>query len=685
MGIEECKKDEKNNSEIIVVGTCAVYAYDYSTHCDAGGGGEYNLTVTPGCGFNMLTWDAIPGAEHYFIYRAGHIQDYMEPLDYTKRVKDTQFKDTTSIENGKQYCYYVRGVVGDWNEIDGTIERCATPNCYEEDECKLVLKYQQDNVKYWVNDVEQPAMDTPPVNVNNRLFLVVRYVTQEISGTEISWDATTKTVIITRNDGVKIELQIGSKDAIIDGQTVQIDPNNPAVVPFIAMERTLLPMRFVAENLGATGPNDIKWFGDTKIVELRFDDPECDECEWIKGKIINFVYHAGTVTPYYEVEFEDCYKNLHLFHVEKNLADEKGETFISDAIGLCAELCVFDGIISKWNMSPELCCTNDENCEWIEGWIIYSELIHENKLRISFRKCDGTIIPNLYIKDFSEKSKNIKRDDYMAICVSREDHELIIKEWDIDNEKYCEGKKKKRHFGFVVDYVFCSEEEPSKVYGHGEGGYRWLLYVNDPDECKKLELDSFWLAQGRDTNEKVGNYRVVEDCDFEKLNEAYRDEVPTSVCLKIAKKEYSGDIPVLYGRNKVSNHKVNNQAFTLYPKNISDFENVEIGSCFFVQGNRISQPPINAYTLQLTSMEPADCPCLTPKYTEIIEKNCTDEQPYVIAKLLREDNVNREVRVTNEQCNNLRVGNCYMLSMKLVVGDDGEYWELILSNGVSCR
>ncbi len=240
---------------------------------------SFNLEVTPDCGFNMLTWDAVPGATQYFIYRGpAPGEEFDTPLlDFP--IQDTEFKDEINIKNGQEYCYFVTALNAGANEFARSNEACAIPSCHEEpdeDDCKLVLRYQQDNIMYFANG-EQKEMETPPVNVNSRLFLVVRYVTTEIPGTTIDWVGATKTVIITTRDGKKIQLQIGNKDAIIDGQVVQIDPNNPEVVPFITEGRTLCPMRFVAENLGATGPDDIRWYGDTKTVELRFDDPMCEK------------------------------------------------------------------------------------------------------------------------------------------------------------------------------------------------------------------------------------------------------------------------------------------------------------------------------------------------------------------------------------------------------------------------
>ncbi|MCK5744218.1 MAG: copper amine oxidase N-terminal domain-containing protein [Caldisericia bacterium] len=240
---------------------------------------SFNLEVTPDCGFNMLAWDAVPGATQYFIYRGtAPGEEFDTPLlDFP--IQDTEFKDEINIKNGQEYCYFVTALNAGANEFAKSNEACAIPSCHEEpdeDDCKLVLRYQQDNIMYFANG-EQKEMETPPVNVNSRLFLVVRYVTTEIPGTTIDWIGATKIVIITTRDGKKIQLQIGNKDAIIDGQVVQIDPNNPEVVPFIAEGRTLCPMRFVAENLGATGPDDIRWYGDTKTVELRFDDPMCEK------------------------------------------------------------------------------------------------------------------------------------------------------------------------------------------------------------------------------------------------------------------------------------------------------------------------------------------------------------------------------------------------------------------------
>lgn len=241
---------------------------------------QFGLKAVGECGFVSLSWNNVKGADTYWIYRGpGKGKEYPTPLtDFP--IRSTSFTDDINIKNGQEYCYFLTAVDSGAKEISKSAEACATPKCEEtrqEPTCKLVLKYQIDNTSYWVNDDSKGPMETSPVIVNSRMFLVIRYVTSEIEGTNLEWVATEKKVKIKTRKGGIIELWIGKKDARIDGKTIQIDPNNPKVVPVIKDGRTLLPMRFVGENLGATGADGIKWFESTKTVEIRVDDPVCEK------------------------------------------------------------------------------------------------------------------------------------------------------------------------------------------------------------------------------------------------------------------------------------------------------------------------------------------------------------------------------------------------------------------------
>ena len=236
---------------------------------------SFNLKATGGCGFVDLSWSSITGAESYWIYRGPEPgKEFLTPLtDFP--IKTTTFHDDINIENNKQYCYYITAVDKNADEIARSLEACTTTRCAEERTCKLVLKYQSDNVYYWVNESEKGPMETAPIIINSRLFLVIRYVTNEIKGITLEWLASERKVTINSSIGTRIELWIDKKDAKVNGKSIQIDPNNPKVVPIIRDGRTLMPMRFIAEKLGATGEDGIKWFEATKIVQLTLSDPVC--------------------------------------------------------------------------------------------------------------------------------------------------------------------------------------------------------------------------------------------------------------------------------------------------------------------------------------------------------------------------------------------------------------------------
>ena len=65
----------------------------------------------------------------------------------------------------------------------------------------------------------------------------------------------------------RIELYIDYEIATVDGKYIAIDEENPNVTPIIRNNRTLLPVRFIAENLGMT----VTWEESTKTVTLTGD------------------------------------------------------------------------------------------------------------------------------------------------------------------------------------------------------------------------------------------------------------------------------------------------------------------------------------------------------------------------------------------------------------------------------
>lgn len=114
-----------------------------------------------------------------------------------------------------------------------------------------------------IGSVEATVFDTPvindvaPVARNNRTMLPIRFVAEAL-GARVDWDANQQKVTIVR-DTLVIEIFLNSDVAFVNGQPVQLDA--PA---FAENNRTYLPLRFVAENLGAV----VEWDSATQTVTI---------------------------------------------------------------------------------------------------------------------------------------------------------------------------------------------------------------------------------------------------------------------------------------------------------------------------------------------------------------------------------------------------------------------------------
>jgi len=111
------------------------------------------------------------------------------------------------------------------------------------------------------------TIDAIPEIKLGRTFSPIRFIVEALGGT-ITWKATTHTVTIVVGKKT-IVLVIGRNYALVNGVRVPID-SNPAVVPYIqAPGRTMLPVRFISEQLGAL----VIWNSTLQQVTLVFVKP----------------------------------------------------------------------------------------------------------------------------------------------------------------------------------------------------------------------------------------------------------------------------------------------------------------------------------------------------------------------------------------------------------------------------
>lgn len=137
------------------------------------------------------------------------------------------------------------------------------------DKDDVIVSLQIDNPVMEVNGVEteiDQGRGTMPVVTNGRTLVPIRAIIEAFGG-EVGWDGTTGTVILTMDDDT-IRLVINSNIAYLNDKAETLD-----VAPAVINDRTMLPIRFVAEgfNLG------VAWDGSTRTVSVirnSFDDEE---------------------------------------------------------------------------------------------------------------------------------------------------------------------------------------------------------------------------------------------------------------------------------------------------------------------------------------------------------------------------------------------------------------------------
>ncbi len=106
--------------------------------------------------------------------------------------------------------------------------------------------------------------DVPAVIWQSRTMIPVRLISEKMGAT-VSWVDETDQVII-RKGRTTIVLTLGSSTALVNGQAVSLYDSIPATVGRLnGVERTMVPLRFVSEQLGCT----VEWEQDSYTASIR--------------------------------------------------------------------------------------------------------------------------------------------------------------------------------------------------------------------------------------------------------------------------------------------------------------------------------------------------------------------------------------------------------------------------------
>lgn len=209
------------------------------------------------CGKVLLSWESVPFADSYVIMRD-------EVNLKNLKSNETAYLDSSVSEGEHSYLVIAKSAGG--INLSKSTPISTKVVCFDAFQCDTDMKFILGQKYYWVDETKKGPMPLPPLISQDRTFLVIRYITDEL-GADISWDSVLRKVTIVTVRGKVIELFIGDPIAIVNGEEIPIDADDPEVSPVIESGRTLLPVRFVSDQMGA---KEVIWNAEEKSIILRF-------------------------------------------------------------------------------------------------------------------------------------------------------------------------------------------------------------------------------------------------------------------------------------------------------------------------------------------------------------------------------------------------------------------------------
>ncbi len=291
------------------------------------------------------------------------------------------------------------------------ISSAVTLNTYAADDIKIVI------------DNENQSYDQMPVIMNDRTLVPLRGIFEAL-GAEVDWIDATKTIIGSKNDKTVI-LQVGNTTASMNNKKVTLD-----VSPTIVNSRTMVPVRFVSEALGA----NVEWVADTRTVVIKsneFIKKEQEQDQTQNGKVIfdsgeltkrtirTINNSAGTELNYVDDKLYVNIKTLPAKDLDVNV------TFKApiDATINQSDICLITfkarllsggtdgmGYIKVWAQNEKstkaLFARTKVGTEWTECYLPFIGIANMQNIGMRF----GGMVQELEIKDFSVINYGPKKD-----------------------------------------------------------------------------------------------------------------------------------------------------------------------------------------------------------------------------------------------------------------------------------
>lgn len=207
-----------------------------------------------------LSWQPVDGAIEYQLFEYFTDTGFVQMLETTNETLVT----ISGLEPGSTHSYIVQPIsyreIADNVSAENSVTATCGQNLSETQTPATVIEMQIGSPTMLVNGVTKYIDDggTVPVIVSDRTLLPVRAVAEAMGGT-VEWDQDTQTATLTM-DGIEIQLMIGSTTAFVNGMAESLD-----TAPALINDRTMLPIRFIAEKFGF----DVAWDGENMTVTIQ--------------------------------------------------------------------------------------------------------------------------------------------------------------------------------------------------------------------------------------------------------------------------------------------------------------------------------------------------------------------------------------------------------------------------------
>lgn len=204
-----------------------------------------------------LSWNTVDGATEYQLFEYFQETGLVKMLETTKETSVTM----SGLETGSTHYYIVQPI--SYIEISDNVsfENSVGATCGEvlSESLSTVIKLQIGSPTMLVNGEKIKIDDggTVPILMNGRTLLPVRAVVEAMGGTA-DWNENTQTAALTMN-GIEIQLIIDSTVAYLNGEAKSLD-----AAPILVNDRTLLPIRFIAESFGF----DVDWNEQNRSITI---------------------------------------------------------------------------------------------------------------------------------------------------------------------------------------------------------------------------------------------------------------------------------------------------------------------------------------------------------------------------------------------------------------------------------